>query len=332
MFDDTQSLPGTSMRDHLIRVIPPDASSTSWIRELQIELREAIARNRGRGLHIGCVLIQPDGWEEGALQEHPDAYRHLFGRVLDLVRQTEHDHVVSGLARGRRVLVLIPHGATRQVQEFCGEVVDRARGLPVPGCEPSRHVTLSMGVATPDAAAGGGTSINMLIGQAGTRLEAAIEQGGDRIVAGDPRQPPVDERPEVSTAAPPSSEGAAEETLRELAFLREQLAEASHSTEALYKRRIGVLERRVAKLRTHLLTAERELKLRPSSVVAADDGRASVYRGVQGLDEDAEAYEEKMGLLTSIFEANAELRGRSPRARSSPSGGGNGVDRRPVRD
>jgi diguanylate cyclase (GGDEF)-like protein len=73
------------------------------------------------------------------------------------------------------------------------------------------------------------------------------------------------------------------------------------------RRKVDVLERRIAKL-THLLgITEEELK-RIAAMKGLDLGVASIYRTVQGLGDDAAQKEKKREMMKVIFEANFELK------------------------
>lgn len=98
---------------------------------------------------------------------------------------------------------------------------------------------------------------------------------------------------------------------REQELLREaeQHAAALESKEADYRREIENLQRRVAKLTRSLTDTEGELK-RVAELKETDDGLASIYREVQGLDPEEDDSGAKMEMMSSIFEANMALQGR----------------------
>ena len=70
---------------------------------------------------------------------------------------------------------------------------------------------------------------------------------------------------------------------------------------------IDLLERRIAKLNQLLGETEAQLR-RARSRSSEDPGLASVYEGVQGLDEDDSQFDKKAELMASIFEANLAMR------------------------
>jgi hypothetical protein len=71
--------------------------------------------------------------------------------------------------------------------------------------------------------------------------------------------------------------------------------------------RVELLERRVGKLMRALQHAEGEIQ-RLQHEAGSGPGIASVYRTVQGLDDDAPLRELKLRLMQEIFRANRELR------------------------
>ncbi|MGD2018528.1 MAG: hypothetical protein PVJ89_10460, partial [Planctomycetota bacterium] len=72
------------------------------------------------------------------------------------------------------------------------------------------------------------------------------------------------------------------------------------------RRETRQLERRIAKLSGLLEQTEEELR-RTRARRAQDPGVASMFDEVQGLDGGDDRFEQKLGLMKSIFEANLEL-------------------------
>ena len=316
----------TPMPYHSVRSIPPDAQPTAWMREVQREMRAVLMRTRGQGLSVGCLLVQPDGYDDCRSRGDLPGYQAMFDEALRLIRGFDYPHELSGVAAGRRILVLLPYSDTNQVLDFSRRLSDRGRRLRWPE-DPDRHASFSMGVAAANPSRGESQSPAMLIGEAGHRLDAALALGGDRIVAEDPLPA---RRPETTGGQPPTedhlasgtkskTDDAMARTLDEMNHVREKLVEASQEGETEYLRRIDVLERRVRKLHEQLQDAEHEPKRRRASDEFHENGRASVYRDVQGLDADDESYDEKLNLLNAIFEANAELRRISEQAQGGPT-------------
>ena len=73
------------------------------------------------------------------------------------------------------------------------------------------------------------------------------------------------------------------------------------------RRKVDMLERRIAKL-THLLGITEDELRRVASMKGIDLGLASIYRSVQGLADDESQKEKKREMMKVIFEANFELK------------------------
>lgn len=73
------------------------------------------------------------------------------------------------------------------------------------------------------------------------------------------------------------------------------------------QKRISTLERRVLKMRESLDSAEAALD-RAKASVDHEDGVASIYRSVQGLRTDDEAYGQKKNMLEEIFQLNKDIK------------------------
>ncbi len=101
-----------------------------------------------------------------------------------------------------------------------------------------------------------------------------------------------------------------EQVFRQLdAYRRRKAARSGEQTPEVprpeaERRKIELLERRIAKLRGHLERLENNLREIESG---ADSGLPSIYRTVQGLDDDDQEYETKKSLLKTVFEENLKL-------------------------
>jgi hypothetical protein len=71
---------------------------------------------------------------------------------------------------------------------------------------------------------------------------------------------------------------------------------------------VELLNRRLTKLSMALQESEAELE-RVANAKQVDDGVASVFKDVQGLSPGDSRFQQKKGLMSSIFEANQKLRG-----------------------
>ncbi|MCA8969721.1 MAG: hypothetical protein KDC95_08055 [Planctomycetes bacterium] len=87
---------------------------------------------------------------------------------------------------------------------------------------------------------------------------------------------------------------------------RERVAEARRKE---YQSEVELLNRRLSKLNGTLQETEKQLMavMRAKNI---DDGIASIYKDVQGLDNADNHYETKKELMSSIFEANLRLQGK----------------------
>ncbi|HED67000.1 MAG TPA: hypothetical protein ENJ09_15770 [Planctomycetes bacterium] len=95
---------------------------------------------------------------------------------------------------------------------------------------------------------------------------------------------------------------------------RAEWERAAAARRELARERIDRYERRIAKLKRSMERTEDALD-RLASLREGDDGMASIYRVVQGLDEDEALYEYKQRLLREIFAANVTLQKERPHRR-----------------
>ncbi len=104
-----------------------------------------------------------------------------------------------------------------------------------------------------------------------------------------------------------------------LSFLRGTLARVQEQRDREIKEEIDRYERRIAKLKDSLERTEALLEeLRASPL--DEEGKASIYRTVQGLSAGAARLEQKKALLSRIYEANLALReGLAQRLPASPA-------------
>jgi hypothetical protein len=88
-------------------------------------------------------------------------------------------------------------------------------------------------------------------------------------------------------------------------------AASTRTRQDAHARDVDLLERRIAKLLDNLRQTEAALG-RAIGAGMSDDGIASIYRHVQGLDGGSPFADQKRLLMTDIFEANLKL--QKPRA------------------
>jgi len=101
-----------------------------------------------------------------------------------------------------------------------------------------------------------------------------------------------------------------------LALIQGERQRALEAEVSAHDHQVEQLERRLAKMVEALHRAEDALR-RVRSLKHVDEGIASVYRVVQGLDAHAEDAGRKKDLLAAIFAANVELREQCATASAS---------------
>ena len=97
--------------------------------------------------------------------------------------------------------------------------------------------------------------------------------------------------------------GVMELVLQVVNYERDQ---AIAAREAVRDRDVELLQRRINKLQTSLQETEHELR-HVARVKNIDGGISSMYRDVQGLDENDAQFERKLELMTELFKANVML-------------------------
>ncbi len=163
-----------------------------------------------------------------------------------------------------------------------------------------KKATLTGRLASPSGEAG------VLLRSAGAIDERALELAFARVL----------ERAEGSIRPRLLAGELREETM---SFLRETLARLQERRDREIAEEIDRYERRIAKLKDSLERTEallEELRAAPLD----EEGKASIYRTVQGLSEGAARLEQKKALLSRIYEANLALREElAQRLPSSPA-------------
>lgn len=101
--------------------------------------------------------------------------------------------------------------------------------------------------------------------------------------------------------------------VRAIQSLRESNGAQSEDDLGAARRRIDVLERRISKLTNTLGITEEELQ-RVAKMKGIELGISSVYRGVQGLADDASQRELKVEMMKDIFLANMKVQKRGEHA------------------
>jgi hypothetical protein len=271
---------------------------------------------------------------------------------VELVKSATRAGDLLGYLVEDRLLVLLPHTTAKSVVHLAQRLLAGARELRFTNDGGGTiRISLSIGISHnehPDA-----RSFDALERVAGEGVAVADAAGGDRFVETElyllyerkreREQAPVPgptglaesvgfdspeyrRRLEQMIAVDGDLEQAAAALAEEILSraLREAEAEEAaraareplpSSKEEEYKREIEKLRRRVAKLTDSLGLTEQELA-RVRSVRPLDDGLASVYGEVQGLDETDMHADLKKALMQNIFQANLDLqKGRAPKPR-----------------
>ncbi len=131
--------------------------------------------------------------------------------------------------------------------------------------------------------------------QRAAAVDAALDEEVQAILA----QHGVGNDPKAAAAV-----GAIMDVVR--ARLVEERRLASEARRNEYQKEIDLLNRRLSKLNGALSNTERELH-RVMRAKSSDDGIASIYSEVQGLNEGDGHFAQKKELMASIFEANRDL-------------------------
>lgn len=250
---------------------------------------------------------------------------------------------VSGVWAAGRFWVVVGGVEVSQLSPWCNHLMDRLRKGDGPA---GRRWCVGASVGAP----GQGRSVEVLRRVAEEGCELAKTAGGDRWMhtelyglfqrqlerragrvtevgsarSGELRELVVEvsapgsgpgESEESQAPADPRAPDAAVPSQAELEAQRALAAEAEALRDRLQNRdrEMDVLQRRLAKVNALLDDAESELAARRRGK-PGDDGIESIYRNVQGLDEEDEQREKKGSLMRSIFDANLDLK----RQRESP--------------
>ena len=91
-----------------------------------------------------------------------------------------------------------------------------------------------------------------------------------------------------------------------MSIVTEERREVIAAREAVRNRDVDLLQRRISKLKTSLEETERNMR-EVTRLKNIDQGISSIYREVQGLDDNDDRYERKLELMSNIFEANRLL-------------------------
>lgn len=290
---------------------------------------------------VACLLIQVDHLQALHTVHGFESREEVLHEVVELVKRVTRAGDLLGYLVEDRLLAIFPHTSSKAVKALADRLLLGARSIPFRGGTGTIRVTLSIGVSHNEGQ--GSLSFETLKRVAEEGLVVADAGGGDRWAetelyglfekqrAGRGAEPaPAASLDEV--ARDPSYRAKLERMVardgdleRAVAELVEEIlsravseahedlarspAPADESHEDAYRREIDLLQRRVAKLTESLGLSEQEIR-RLRKLKNVEDGVASVYRDVQGLDGQEEHAELKRELMQRIFEANLDLQGK----------------------
>lgn len=292
------------------------------------------ARAQRHDLPLCVLAIQIDRLEQVATLHGHESKHEIRRHIVELIKRETRGADLLGIPVEDRLAVLLPHMTAATVPFLCERLLAGARRLAFASQLGTVHVTLSIGVAHNQHS--GSLSFETLERVAAEGVAVADAAGGDRWVETQLYQlyegkradtgGEVDYRErleqmvahdgDLEQAASALAEEIVTRALREARQEQEELgvvqAPALDSDkEREYQREIDRLKRRLAKLTRSLGLTETALHRR-QALEAVDEGVASVFRQVQGLQGHEERAELKRELMTRIFEANLDLQKRHP--------------------
>ncbi len=225
-------------------------------------------------------------------------------------------------------LALFPHTPSVTGRALAGRLIDSAARLAFHQGVAEVKITLSIGIAQREP--GASASLDELIAESALALEGALVAGGNRA---EEHEPPA---PQLSAGAEPVPADIEQIGAMLDRMLSERVQEmfesmgqqvpdfGGHEQEVLslairkmeeerkdlvsqHREEMDALSRRMEKLAAGLEITEEELR-RALAQKGFDPGVASLYRTVQGLEEEETDQELKRAMMSKIFEANLELR------------------------
>ncbi|MEM1448157.1 MAG: GGDEF domain-containing protein [Planctomycetota bacterium] len=299
---------------------------------------------------IALLLIQVDHLAQIQTVHGFEAKQAVFEAVIELIKSETRDGDLLGTVVDDRLCALIPHTHPDAAKSVSDRILRGARTLQFYVAERTVRITLSIGlahnqdpgatsIATLERVAEEGLSvadasggdrmvetelyqlyerertpvsredIEELLARAEgmgyrQRLEGLVADGADLEEAADAVADEIIARAVATERARWQQDlESANEEIQRLAA-----APPGEDPEA-FKREIDQLHRRIAKLTASLETTEQEIT-RLRSLKTVDDGVASVYREVQGLEDGDARSEIKKELMGEIFRANMDLQGK----------------------
>lgn len=318
----------------------PSLFSPSEVRALMaIEFERSLRYN----YPVCCLKLRVDRIVEMGTMHGEEVRNSVLESVVGLLRKATRAGDLLGYLDGDRLSVMLPHTDPRGVTYLADRLLAGARGLELNLDDRCLRVSLSIGISDNQhkdadsfetmekvaeegvavAESGGGnrwaqtdlyglysaktpqaplTRVALPTGQSADVRQRLIElmaDGGDLELAASTLAEELLKRANMDLAD--ERERLLEEAKRALEPDRE-----AHDREHEYRREIDLLRRRVSKLTDSLGSTEREIA-RLRVVGPEEDGVASIYREVQGLQDGGEREEMKRELMASIFAANIDL-------------------------
>lgn len=314
-------------------------------------MRVEFERGQRYQYSVACMLVQVDRLEQIQTIHGWEAREEILKAVIDSLRRETRDGDLLGYLVEDRLMVLFPHTSEKAAKTLADRILASARKRSFQGVGGTLRITLSIGishnsnesdlsfeslkevaregVAVADASGGdrwAATELYSLVQRQRDAEEAALRAEADRLapqsLIDEARNPSYREILEDMVSRDGDLEKAVASLVEQI--MSRAVSEAKEDADAVasastvdeskeqaYQREINLLRRRVSKLTESLGLTESEIA-RLRKMKTADDGVASIYRDVQGL-EDADAQAEiKKSLMESIFKANIDLQKSLP--------------------
>jgi diguanylate cyclase (GGDEF)-like protein len=318
-------------------------------KELERQMRVEFERAQRHQYPIVCMLIAIDRLAQLADLYGRESKREILRAAIGVLRAGTRDSDLLAPLADDRLLAMFPHTPPDVAAVLARRVLAGARKLRFERDGKTLGISLSIGVAHNQH--GDALSFDTLVRVAEEGLAVADAAGGDRFVETElyqlyERRRQMEAEREKRAAAftgAPRAPASAHDRLLELlsgegvptADLKgldlDTVVRAIGSLPEVgggggagdleeARRRIDLLERRIAKL-VHLLGVTEEELQRIAAMKGIDLGIASIYRSVQGLASDASQRERKLAMMREIFEANIELKRRTPPPEQRPASG-----------
>jgi GGDEF domain-containing protein len=309
-------------------------------------MRVEFLRARTQKYAITCLMIAVDGLPEALELYGYEAKRDLMRATYDCLRRASRELGFIGMAlmSGDRIMAVFPNSGPKQLSKLGDALCSAASQVEVPAGDGKIHFTLSLGASHNLLAET--HEFEGFVEMAGRALSASREGGGDQYVMWREAEAEVANlREELEQATSGMQKRHAElveqvsdysgleqaaiiDRIQQLfsqvqrtpeieelekqivALAQKELFEERHKAiqaeVAEHQGQIDLLQRRISKLTKVLGMTEADLR-KVMAMKNIDEGVASIYRTVQGLDDDGAMKEAKQAMMADIFEANLAL-------------------------